>query len=86
VLAGIARLLAPGARASALVSVIPRDGMPALPAPERLTATYARHRLTLLEARGATAAEVAASRSSWAKRLRAGGGGRPVTRVLFERA
>jgi hypothetical protein len=78
VLAGIARLLAPGAQASALVSVVPRDGVPAVPAPDALAAVYARHGLTLVEARPATPAEVAVSGSSWAKRLRAGTA-RPVT-------
>jgi 16S rRNA (adenine(1408)-N(1))-methyltransferase len=84
VLAGIARLLAPGAQASALVSVVPRDGMPAVPSAERLAVAYARHRLSLLDARPATAADVASSRSSWAKRLRAGSA-RPVTLLRFAR-
>jgi 16S rRNA (adenine(1408)-N(1))-methyltransferase len=78
VLAGVARLLAPGARASVLVSVVPRDGVSPMPAEEALAAAYARHGLALLEARAATPAEVAASGSSWAKRLRAGTA-RPVT-------
>jgi 16S rRNA (adenine(1408)-N(1))-methyltransferase len=78
VLAGVARLLAPGARASVLVSVVPRDGVSPMPAGEALAAAYARHGLALLEARAATPAEVAASGSSWAKRLRAGTA-RPVT-------
>jgi hypothetical protein len=78
VLAGIAQLLAPGGIASALVSVVPRDGVPAVPAPDELAAAYARHGLSLDEARPATPAEVTASRSSWAKRLRAGSA-RPVT-------
>lgn len=78
VLAGIAQLLAPGAAGLALVSVVPRDGVPAVPSLGALTATYARHRLELLEARAATRDEVAGSHSSWAKRLRAGTA-RPVT-------
>ena len=78
VLAGLARLLAPGATAEALVSVVPRDGTPAIPSPGELTAVYGRHGLGLVEARPATPAEVAASGSSWAKRLRAGSA-RPVT-------
>jgi 16S rRNA (adenine(1408)-N(1))-methyltransferase len=84
VLAGIARLLAPGAEGQALVSVVPRDGMPAIPAADELAAAYSRRGLSLLETRPATAAEVAASRSSWAKRLRAGTA-RPVTLLRFER-
>ena len=81
-LAGVARLLAPGAEATALVSVVARDGVPAIPPPGRLSAAYAHHGLTLVEARPATAAEVAASGSSWAKRLRAGTA-RPVTLLGF---
>jgi hypothetical protein len=78
VLAGIAQLLAPDATATALVSVLPRDGVPPVPHPDELAAAYARHGLTIVEARPATRAEVAASGSSWAKRLRAGTS-RPVT-------
>jgi hypothetical protein len=77
VLAGIASLLAPGAGASALFSVIPRDGVLG-PHPE-LAAVYARAALELVEARPASAGEIAASGSSWAKKLRAGAA-RPVTR------
>jgi 16S rRNA (adenine(1408)-N(1))-methyltransferase len=84
VLAGVARLLAPGGTGAALVSVVPRDGMPELPPADRLAAAYARHGLRLLEARPATADDLAATRSSWAKRLRAGSA-RPVT-VLKWRA
>jgi 16S rRNA (adenine(1408)-N(1))-methyltransferase len=72
VLAGAARLLRPGAEATVLLSVVPRDGVPAVPAADELAAAYARHGLTLIEARAATPAEVAGSGSSWAKRLRAG--------------
>jgi 16S rRNA (adenine(1408)-N(1))-methyltransferase len=78
VLAGAALLLAPGATGTVLLSVVPRDGLPAIPPPADLAAAYARHGLRLVEARPATAAEVAASGSSWAKRLRAGRD-RPVT-------
>jgi 16S rRNA (adenine(1408)-N(1))-methyltransferase len=78
VLAGIARLAAAGASIAALVSVVPRDAVPAVPPAGELAAAYARHGLRLVEARPATAAEVAASGSSWAKRLRAGSE-RPVT-------
>jgi hypothetical protein len=85
VLAGVARLLAPGAGASALVSVLPRDGVPAIPPVPVLAAAYARHGLRFVEARPATPAEVAASGSSWAKRLRAGHE-RPVTLLRFRRA
>lgn len=78
VLAGIAELLAPGAEAALLVSVLQHDNAPAIPPAATLPAAYRRHGLSLVEARGATPAEVAASHSSWAKRLRAGSQ-RPVT-------
>ena len=78
VLAGVARLLAPGATATVLLSVVPRDGVPPVPAPAALGAAYARHGLGLLAMRAATPDEVAASGSSWAKRLRAAAT-RPVT-------
>ncbi len=77
-LAGAARVLAPGATGTVLLSVVPRDGLPAIPAPAELAAAYARHGLRLVEARPATPGDVAASGSSWAKRLRAGRA-RPVT-------
>jgi 16S rRNA (adenine(1408)-N(1))-methyltransferase len=80
VLSGVAQLLGAGAMAEALVSVVPRDGVPAISAPAQLSAIYAHHGLSLLTARPATPAEVAASSSSWAKRLRAGRD-RPVTLV-----
>jgi 16S rRNA (adenine(1408)-N(1))-methyltransferase len=80
VLEGIARMAAPGATVAALVSVVPRDGVPPVPAADELASVYARHGLRLVDARPATDAEVAASGSSWAKRLRAGTA-RPVTRI-----
>lgn len=83
-LAGVALLLAPGAVATALVSVTARDGVPPLAAAGALAAAYARHGLELVAARAATAEEIAVSRSSWAKRLRAGAA-RPVTRLAFRR-
>ena len=85
VVAGVAALLAPGATARVLVSVVPRDGGPPTPPAEALAAAYAAHGLALLEARPATPAEVAASGSSWAKRLRAGTA-RPVTLLRLQAA
>jgi 16S rRNA (adenine(1408)-N(1))-methyltransferase len=82
-LGGVAALLAPGATATVLFSVIARDGVPA-PHPE-LPAVYERAGLALLEARVATAEEIAASGSSWAKKLRAGSAARPVTRYVMAR-
>jgi 16S rRNA (adenine(1408)-N(1))-methyltransferase len=82
VLGGVARLLAPGATATVLLSVIPRDGMPPVPAASALAAAYAPHGLALDEHRPATAADIAAVRSSWGKRL----GPRPVTLLRAQRA
>ena len=69
-LAGVRRLLAPGGTAAVLLSVVPRDGLPAIPQRRELEDAYARQGLTV-ETRPATGVEVAASASSWAKRLRA---------------
>jgi 16S rRNA (adenine(1408)-N(1))-methyltransferase len=55
-----------------------------VPGFDALAAAYARHGLRLVEARPATAEEVAASRSSWAKRLGAGAA-RPVTLLRLRR-
>ena len=49
VLAGVASLLAPGAEGSILLSVVPRDGVPAVPPPDTLAAAYARRGLSLVE-------------------------------------
>jgi 16S rRNA (adenine(1408)-N(1))-methyltransferase len=78
VLAGVTRLMAPGAEGTVLLSVVPRDGMPPVPPRGSLEAAYARQGLELTEVRRATPEEVAASGSSCAKRLRAGRE-RPVT-------
>jgi 16S rRNA (adenine(1408)-N(1))-methyltransferase len=82
-LAGLATLLAPGAHATALFSVVARDGV-AGPRDDA-AAVYARAGLSLVETRAATAEEIAASGSSWAKRLRAGSAARPVTLLRAER-
>lgn len=84
VLAGVARLLGPQAEVAMLVSVVPRDGLPPFPERHELATAYARHGLHLVEARPATSREVAAPRSSWAKRLRAGRD-RPVTLLRVRR-
>jgi 16S rRNA (adenine(1408)-N(1))-methyltransferase len=85
VLAGIARLLAPDAAGSVLVSVVPRDGI-VNPSPQpQLVAAYARHGLRLVESRLATADDVAASHSTWAKRLKAATT-RPVTLLRLRAA
>jgi 16S rRNA (adenine(1408)-N(1))-methyltransferase len=78
VLAGIAQLLAPDAVGSVLLSVLPRDAIAAPPPVRQLVAAYARHGLSVVESRPATAGEIAASHSTWAKRLKAATT-RPVT-------
>jgi 16S rRNA (adenine(1408)-N(1))-methyltransferase len=78
VLDGVAQLLAPGAEGLVLLSVVRRDGLPPAPPWHELAGAYSRQGLDLVEARPATPQEVAASRSSWARRLRAGTD-RPVT-------
>jgi 16S rRNA (adenine(1408)-N(1))-methyltransferase len=82
VLGGMARLMAPRAEGRVLMSVVPRDGMPPVPPLSVLAPAYERHGLALVEMRPATPGEVAASGSSWAKRLRAGRE-RPVTLLRF---
>jgi 16S rRNA (adenine(1408)-N(1))-methyltransferase len=91
VLGGIAGVMRPGARLDLLVSVTGRDhGAGARPldaeAIAALAPAYARHGLELDRARPATADEVAATRSTWGKRLRAGGATRPVWLVRARRS
>ena len=76
VLAGIARAAKPRATIHAILSVTERDGLGISTEIDR--PAYAAHRLHVVEARLATMEEVAATDSSWAKRLRAGVD-RPVT-------
>jgi 16S rRNA (adenine(1408)-N(1))-methyltransferase len=86
VLAGVARLMAPGAEGVVLLSVMRRDRLPLpVPALASLSPVYERHGLDLVEMRPATPEEVAASGSSWAKRLRAGRE-RPVTLMRLRAA
>jgi hypothetical protein len=80
----VERLLAAGAWGEALVSLVPRDGVPAIPRPDKLAVAYARHGLSLLEARPATPAQIAAAGSSWAKRLGVGRA-RPATWLRWEK-
>ncbi len=74
---GIAALLKPGTRLSALVSITPRDGLGLAPmdepgAADELAGRWAQHGLRLDTVCPATEADVAATRSSWARRLAAG--------------
>jgi 16S rRNA (adenine(1408)-N(1))-methyltransferase len=77
VLAGIARVAKPGTEVRAMFSVTEHDGL----VTDRVDhAAFDLHGLGLIEDRPATAEEIAATGSSWAKRLRAGVD-RPVTLV-----
>ena len=77
IMAGLVRILRPGATLSVLLSSTDRDrGAGAGPVGEQtlhaLAAPYAGHGLAVTGVRPATPADVAASRSSWGKRLGAG--------------
>lgn len=78
VLAGIACVAKPGAEVRAMFSVTELDGLDVTDAVDR--AAFESHGLRVIEERPATADEIAATGSSWAKRLRAGVD-RPVTLV-----
>lgn len=78
VLGGLARITRPGATVTAVLSVTDRErglGLPPLDGAlgDRLAAVYAAHGLTVTEWRPAGADDLAETRSSWAKRLGAGG-------------
>jgi 16S rRNA (adenine(1408)-N(1))-methyltransferase len=78
VLGGIARVAKVGGEIRALVSVTERDGLGVSARVD--PSVYDAHGLRLIEARPARESEIAATDSSWAKRLRAGVA-RPVTLV-----
>jgi 16S rRNA (adenine(1408)-N(1))-methyltransferase len=84
VLGGLARVLAPGGTLSLLVSVTARDAAGVEPIDQgtlvALAGPYGRHGLALTGFRPATPADVAASRSTWGKRLGAGAS-RPAWRL-----
>jgi 16S rRNA (adenine(1408)-N(1))-methyltransferase len=78
VMAGLTRVMRPGASLSMLLSSTDRDrgaGVAPLrePAVRALAAAYAGWGLAVTAARPATAADVAAAHSTWGKRLGAGG-------------
>ncbi len=84
---GIAALLKPGACLNALVSVTPRDGLSLAPMDEpgaagELADRWAHHGLRLDAIRLATEADVAATRSTWARRLVVGRA-RPAWRLTL---
>ena len=78
VLAGIALVAKRGAEVRALLSVTERDGLGVTDRVDRVA--FDEHGLQVVEERPATADEIDATGSSWAKRLRAGVD-RPVTLV-----
>ena len=86
---GIAALLKPGTRLSVLVSVTARDALelPALDDPgasTELAGRWANHGLRLDSLCPATDSDVAATRSSWARRLGVGRA-RPAWRIVLRR-
>jgi 16S rRNA (adenine(1408)-N(1))-methyltransferase len=89
-MAGLASLVAPGGALDAFVSVEPHDGLAdlarSLTDGARLADCWAELGLGLVEHRLAGATEIAATGSSWARRLGAANpGGRPVTRFRLTR-
>ena len=86
---GVATLLAPGGRLEVLASDEPEDAVPGLACLDRsiepaIRAAWSGVGLELVAMRRATAADVRASGSSWARRLGAGrtrGAQRPVWRL-----
>jgi 16S rRNA (adenine(1408)-N(1))-methyltransferase len=77
ILTGLARVLRPGGTLSMLVSSTDRDRATGVEPVDRhtlvaLAGAYDRHGLAVTRVRPATPADVAASRSTWGKRLGAG--------------
>jgi len=88
----IDRLVGPCGQLAMLVSVTPRDRVEGLDqlddgAVAEIVARHAARGLRCTEARPATADDLAASRSTWARRIAVGAsrGGRPAWRVAFVR-
>ncbi len=84
-LAGIAALPAPGGRIQILASVMPSDGIEGIASLDTswepaICRAWAAVGIDLVSMRPATTGEIAASRSSWARRLGAAGDARPVWR------
>jgi 16S rRNA (adenine(1408)-N(1))-methyltransferase len=85
-LSGIASLLASGGRLEVLASVTPSDGVAGMPcldgeAEPVIRRAWSAAGLRMTAMRPASAAEIVASGSTWARRLRAGGDARPVWRL-----
>jgi 16S rRNA (adenine(1408)-N(1))-methyltransferase len=86
----IASVAAPSARIDLLLSARPSDRLPWLSemnaeVASRVADHFATHGFRAGPIRPATPDEVAGARSSWAKRLAAGGAGRDVWRVCLAR-
>jgi 16S rRNA (adenine(1408)-N(1))-methyltransferase len=86
-LGGLASLLGPGGTLEVLASVVPSDGVASLAcldgsAEPAIRCAWSVAGLELVEMRPSTAEEVAASGSSWARRL---GADRPVWRLVGRR-
>ena len=86
VLAGLAAPVASGGRVEVLVSVVPSDRVDGVETLEigrepAIRRAWEGVGLELVSMRPATAAEIAASRSSWARRLDPSRGARPVWRL-----
>lgn len=84
VMHSLARITAPGAELRAMLSVTDRDGLGSVDLPALVAAQWQDRALQLCEARPATTAEIGASHSTWAKRLRASTE-RPVWLLRWER-
>jgi 16S rRNA (adenine(1408)-N(1))-methyltransferase len=85
-LAGVAALVAPGGRLEVLASVVPSDGIEGISlldasSEPAICRAWAAAGLELAAMRLATGEEIVASRSSWARRLRAGRDARAVWRL-----
>jgi 16S rRNA (adenine(1408)-N(1))-methyltransferase len=90
VTAAIARLPKPGGQVQMLLSVTPRDGIAGLPclddaAIASIATQYGERGICLVEARPATAADLAGTSSTWAKRLGASGIDRDAWRFVLRR-
>lgn len=85
-LSGVAALVAPGGRVEVLVSVVPSDGIDGVATltvgcePE-IRRAWAQAGIDLTAMRPATAAEIEASHSTWARRLDPARANRPVWRL-----
>ena len=85
-LAGVAALVAPGGRVEVLASVVPKDQVDGIATLDpgwepQICRRWAEVGLDLVSLCPATPAEIAASRSSWARRLGSARDTRPVWRL-----